>query len=96
MTCIACYTHGQCTGVCGKNDTPHSEATRRAVQKAMTEKILSGYIRLSCGDLTTYEAQAHYSAFRPKGKDYFCEIHGHWVMRKPEESVKPLPDQPEF
>lgn len=93
--CVACYKEGKCNGLCGRPKT-RAKPRRAAVKRAMIERGAEPYIHLRCGHLTTREAQLAFSAWKPKGKDHYCEQCGHWMEKLPKPKPEPLPEEPLF
>jgi hypothetical protein len=71
-------------------------ARQRALVMAAVEVDRARTWKMQCGHTTDYDVQLAYSAFRPKGKDDFCEEHGKWYKRVKVSRSTAVPPTPEF
>jgi hypothetical protein len=60
------------------------------------DSLLSPYIHLECGHLTTIEDDERYRLWRPEKYKHYCDICDKWIKRMKPPKPKPLPEEPMF
>lgn len=87
--CLLCLDAGKCDKIWARNpvSVAHwSSSKSHRVIRAAIEAEERRYWELPCGHYTHHQEQELYSAWKPKGKDWFCDRCGHWVAKPPRRS----------